>query len=336
MLNPKEFMKKLKLIFYQLFNRKLPFVVFDCFNQEEGDIFPSWLFTNIKYETILAYDAKPDYFCADVMILDKEFTQEFYQLFPILKSTPCLIQAVDFISALSKASDITQCSLNLIHDEMILSYPDKNQIIDKVIGIRLLDIDVEMYKTVYNSGKYPNVLPYTRIFKSNELQADKFITEIYDGWTTEDHVPRKVRIIIQVGLTVPSLPLLLKNYKPIDDKESECEIKAGYDGDSVLVNSHYTNSLVCCNITQPAQRWFVRREPSRKDNQYAGEPETDQTQESDQETRTRQELGEEDTGSQGEAGSSEGKSSGNSACSGSCDTCTGTCKGREEGGATGV
>lgn len=258
MFDQKEYLKKMKLIFYQLFNRKLPFVVFDRFIPEE-DPFPAWLFTNISYESILMYDAKPDYFCANVLMNDKEFYTTFYQLFPLLQNTPCVIRIVDFLSALSKADDITRCSINRIMDEVVLTYMEKDQTVDKTIGTCLLEIDVEMYKKIYTSGIIPSVLPARREFRAEDLKEDKFIIEMDDGDETPEHIPRKARIIIQVGLTIPSIPMFVKNYKENDPDANVCELVTGYDGDSVLANARYHNNLLSCTITQPAQRWFVRR-----------------------------------------------------------------------------
>ena len=257
MLEPKDFMKKAKLIFYQLFNRKLPFVVFDATSFDR--VVPTWLFTNIDYETILMYDSKPDYFCSSVMILDKEFAATFYELFPLLRQVPCIVRVVDFLSALSKATNLTQCSLNLVMNDIVLTYIERDHTVDKVIGTKLLDIDVEMYKKVYESGIIPHVLPGERVFKAEDLQEDKFITTVDDGAAAEGHVPRQVRVIIQVGLTVPCLPLIVKNDKETDPKDQSCTLRTGYDGDSVLSESHYISPLVCCHTTQPAQRWFVKR-----------------------------------------------------------------------------
>lgn len=328
MIDQKEFLKMMKAIFYQLFNRKLPFVVFERSYPTDLSFVPKWLFTNVDYDTILMYDSKPDYFYQEMTLLDDDFQNKFYTLFPLLKSVSCLIRVVDFVSSLSKATDITQCSLNLISNDIVMSYPEKDRIVDKVIGVHLLDIDVEMYRTIYASGLIQSSFAARKFLTADDLSRDKFIMEVDDGESVLEHPhPRQARIIVQTGLTVPSLPTFLKNIKlegPLAQLSQQCVLESGYDGDSVLVNSKYSNNYFACIGTQPAQRWFVHLNQINKESNHGGS-ETNKAQEQYKETRTEQGMGREDSSSEGE------KDAGGSSCGGNCETCSGSC-GRKETG----
>ena len=327
MIDQKEFLKVMKAIFYQLFNRKLPFVVFERSYPTDLNFVPKWLFTNVDYDTILMYDSKPDYFYQEMTLLDDDFQDKFYTLFPLFKSVSCLIRVVDFISSLTKATDLTQCSLNLISHEIVLSYPEKDRIVDKHIGVHLLDIDVEMYRTIYASGLIRSSFAARKFLTAEDLAKDKFIMEVDDGEAVLEHPhPRQARIIVQTGLTVPSLPTFLKNIKLGDTSSQlsqECVLESGYDGDSVLVNSKYSNNYFACIGTQPAQRWFVHLNQVNKESNH-GRSETNEAQEQYKETGTEQRMGGKNTGSERK------ESSGRSSCSGNCACCT-SCGGEETG-----
>lgn len=327
MLNQKDFLKLLKAIFYQLFNRKLPFVVFEREDPNALNFMPHWLFTNVDYETMLMYDAKADYFYHELRFFGDDFTGQFYQLFPLLRSTSCLIRVVDFLSSLSKADDIEQCSLNKINSNIVLSYPEKGITVDKLVGVALLDIDVEMYRKLFESGLIQSPFAARKFLEPEDLANDKFIMEVDDGESVLEHLhPRQARIIVQVGLTVPSLPTFLKNVKLDDPLPQHCVLESGYDGDSVLVNSKYSNNIFSCIGTQPAQRWFVHRNLTEKDSDHA-RTETNQTQEQYQETGSEQGLGKQDTGSEEQKGTGNDESS----CGGTCENCSESC-GRKETG----
>ena len=328
MMDQKEFLKKMKLIFYQLFNRKLPFVIFEKMDPsiDESFIIPEWYFTNVDYETILMYDAKPDYFYGKVQIFDTEFANTFYTLFPLLKNESCFIRVVDFVSALSKDEDITQCTLTSSMSNIVLTYHDKGNLVSKYVGVKLLDVDVEMYKKVWWSGVIRSDFPYRKFMGVEDLKEDKFILPIEDGEKTPKHIPRQTKMIVQVGLTVPSLPIFLKNTKLTDDISQHCVIEAGYDGDSVITETKYVaDRLLACIITQPSQRWFVRHNQI-KEPDYGRESETNQTQNTNQETRPEQGLGEQNTSSQGEE-----RPANSSSCTGTCSSCSGACKRKQAG-----
>lgn len=321
MFDQKIFIKKLKAIFYQLFNRKLPFVVFEKDDELEitDPLFlPEWIFTNVDYETMLAYDSKPDYFYSKVVLLNKEFINEFYQLFPLFKTTSCIVRVVDFLSSLSKADDITQCSLNNVMDDIVLSYPEKGITVDKVIGTHILDIDVEMYYHIWQSGLITSEWADRKFLTKDDMSNEKFIIEVNDsepgvGFRT----PRQAKVLVQVGLTVPSLPVLLKNTKVDDPSSQQCVLESGYDGDSVLINAKYSfDNLLSCISTQPAQRWFVRQQ--HKEPDHGREPETPKTQEQSQVSGHSDGLGKQDQRSEGEAGA---ESDAGTTCTGNCKDC---------------
>lgn len=259
-ISDKEFNADSKAVFYQLFNRKLSFVVFTGDESKSNQ----WLFTNVDYETILAYDSNPDYFYSLVEIKDKNYLDKFYTLFPILKSTACLIHVVDFLSSLSKSTGSEPCRMTRRRNEIILSYSDKdNNIIEKVIGTCLLDIDVDMYYTLWKSGLIQSDHPYTRLYTYTEITEidGRAILKVKDSDGQDNHVPREVPIVVQFGQMIPHLSMFLKNMAKANQTFT---IYAGYDKDSVIVNAYYNTDFLTCVTTQPAQRWFVMKQNSSK------------------------------------------------------------------------
>lgn len=249
----KEFNTDSKAVFYQLFNRKLSFVIFSG-EEEKQD---KWLFTNVDYETMLVYDSKPDYFYSLVTIKDKNYLDKFYKMFPILKTTASLIYVVDFLSTLSKIQDMSTCSVSRRRNDIVLSYADKdNAVIEKVIGIALLDIDVDMYYTLWETGLIKSDHPYSKLYTFSEIQEveGRTILSVFDSDGTDGRVPRKAPMVAQFGYMIPHLSMFLKNMSKQNKSFTIC---AGYDKDSVIVNAHYDTDFLSCITTQPAQRWFI-------------------------------------------------------------------------------
>lgn len=258
-MSEKEFNTISKAVFYQLFNRKLSFVVFTGDEKK----YHQWLFTNVDYKTMLVYDAKPDYFYSLVTIRDKKYLDKFYTLFPILKTTPCLIQVVDFLSSLSKIEDMSTCQMKRVRSDIILSYSDKNNnVVEKPIGTVLEDIDVDMYYTLWETGLIKSNHPYSKIYtysEINEIDGRAILMVNDSDGCDKDHDPRSTPVVAQFGNMIPHLAMFLKNMS----KESQSfTICAGYDKDSVLVNAHYDTDFLSCITTQPAQRWFIHKKKS--------------------------------------------------------------------------
>lgn len=258
-ISDKEFNTISKSIFYQLFNRKLSFVVFTG----NKSLYNKWMFTNVDYETILVYDSNPDYFYSLVTLKNEKYLDKFYTLFPILKTTPCLIRVVDFLSTLSKAKSLNDCIIRKDRNNIVLSYTDKdNIVIEKIIGCCLLDIDVDMYYTLWKSGLITSEHPYLKSYLFTELQeiGGRSIVQVFDSNGEDNHNPRKVSAVVQLGYMVPNISMFLKN---MSEQNQSFTISAGYDKDSIIVNGIYDTDLLSCITTQPAQRWFIMKHNSK-------------------------------------------------------------------------
>lgn len=256
-LTAKEFMTISKAIFYQLFNRKLSFVVFSGDESKSNE----WLFTNVGYETILMYDSNPDYFYSYVVIKNKAYLDKFYEYFPVLKSTACLIRVVDMLSTLSKLDDISKCSVQRRHNEIVMVYTDNDEEVIKPIGVHLMDIDVDMYQTLWRSGLITSEHSYSKEYTYMEItEVDgRTILHVSDSDGSDEHLPRRATVVVQYGFMLPSLSMFLKN---MSDQNQSFTVCAGYDKDSVIVNARYDTDLLSCITTQPAQRWFVNKSKS--------------------------------------------------------------------------
>lgn len=253
----KEFNTDSKAVFYQLFNRKLSFVVFT------GNVsnYNNWLFTNVDYETILTYDSNPDYFYSLVIIKNEKYLEKFFSLFPILKTTPCLIRVVDFLSGLSKAPELSVCEIKRKMHDIILSYKDKDDnVIEKTIGCILLDIDVDMYYTLWKSGLITSDHPYSKLYAYSEINEvdNRMILKVMDSdGEDSSHSARSVITVVQQGFMIPYISMFLKS---MPKQNQSFTILAGYDKDSVILNASYDTEFLSCITTQPAQRWFVTKQ----------------------------------------------------------------------------
>ena len=255
-LTDKKFNACSKAVFYQLFNRKLSFIVFT--GNEES--YNKWLFTNVAYETILMYDSKPDYVYSLVTIKDEDYLERFYTVFPLLKTTACLIYVVDFLSTLSKVPDTSKCTLKQNREDIILEYTSNDEVVEKIVGRSLLDIDVDMYYTVWKSGLITSNHPYSRLYEFSEIKEvdSRTILRVMDSDGSDQfHPPRNASTVVQFGYMIPYLSMFIKS---IPKQSQEFTILAGYDKDSVILNAHYDTDFLSCITTQPAQKWFVAKQ----------------------------------------------------------------------------
>ena len=251
----KEFEKLLKAICYQLFNRKLMFLIL------KGDplLKHHWLFTNVDYNTMLIYDNKPEYYYQQVEIQHNEFVAEFYRLFPALLNTPCILRVVDFVSTLSKISDLSTCSIIAYESQVMLNYPTPDGSVEKPIGIVMSDLDVETYYRFWSAGicksdhTAKQTLNYPDLKEDTDGATGVWVADCQDD---PNRQPRKALAVLHKGLLVPSLDQFTKAIK---DAPTTFIVKSGYDGDSILINTEYLCSLLCTYGTQHAQRWFVQR-----------------------------------------------------------------------------
>ena len=251
----KEFDKILRAIAYQLFNRKLPFIVFSG----NASTLDEWLFTNVKYETLLVYDSKPEYYYQNVSIKNTEFLTQFYQYFTILLTTPCIVRVVDFLSALSKIDDLKVCGMRIDDSDIVVTVPTPTGPIEKSIGEVITKIDAESYKAYWKSGLVTSPHPYRHQLCYSDLNTSTdgaFGIEVPDSDQDPNHTPRTTLILLHSGLSYPTLDMFNKATKLTG---TDFTLVSGYDGDTVLINITYDCELLSSVGTQPSQRWFVYR-----------------------------------------------------------------------------
>jgi len=264
-MDDKQFFNTLKAIMYQLYSRKLMFIVFTGDPNKRAD----WLFSNVDRDTMLVYDESSEYHFSKVTIKDNDFLDMFYKKFPILLNNPAIIRVVDFCSPLSKAEALSDCELSNSADSLAMTFSMKNKTNPELVlkdtkdcGFILQDIEVDMYYTVWKSGLVKSENPFHLPLSVTDITDDKgallenrviVVQDIANP--TDNFKAQHAMVIMQPGYTVPTLPAFVKSVK---NQSSEFELIAGYDTNSVIVNCSYDTTLLSCIGTHPAQRWFVK------------------------------------------------------------------------------
>ena len=259
-MDDKEFFNTLKAIFYQLFSRKLMFVVFTGDPNKEDQ----WLLTNVDIETMRVYDESPAYHFAVLNIKDKDFLHEFFKRFPVFKTISCIVRVVDFCASLAKADVLSDCTVDGNYDILTVTYPEKNKLCEelvekqtKEIGYVIPDIEVEMYYNTWKSGLVTSEDPYSKVLDEEQIfQDDKTIMLVQNKKVGDEKSPIKYALVIlQTGFLVPTL---IPFCKAIKGQTKSITLQVGYDLNTVMLTTIYDTPLLKAVITQPSQRWFVK------------------------------------------------------------------------------
>ena len=254
----KKFVTLLKAIFYQLFSRKMQFVVFNGDPSKSQTL----MFSNVPLETMLVYDDSPEYCFHEVMIRDLDFVADFYKRFPILKNHPCFIRVVDFLSTFTKNKDIDKSVMAIDDEDITLSYDTVDSTTKEEtttvnsIGSIITPVEADMYTNVYRSGKIVSDDPYSiKINKSEVGDDESKVMLVNDIAHPTDKFPSQCALVIlQPGFNVPTLNSFCKAVK----ESEEFELLAGYDKNCIILNCVYDTTLLKSYGTHPAQRWFVK------------------------------------------------------------------------------
>jgi len=225
-----------------------------------------WLFTNVDIETMRVYNDSPSYHFAVVTIKNRDFVNEFFKRFPLFKTTGSIVRVVDFLSSLAKAtSDLKACEVTGAFDLLTVTYPEKNKMCEdlvekqsKEIGNVIQDIEVEMYYTVWKSGLVKSENPYTKVLDDPQIfQDEKTLMVVQDRSVGTEKAPiQYALIIVQPGFLIPTVVAF---GKAIKNQSKTVTLTAGYDLNTVIVSVTYDTPLLTATITQPSQRWFVKK-----------------------------------------------------------------------------
>ncbi len=253
---PKIFLNKLRNIFCRFFDRKMSYFVRD--SREDRNTF---LFTNVPFETILLYDDAPHYSYHKVVVHDEEFLDDFYEVFPMLKDTDCIIDIGEFTVGLTDkmVEDPTKQSEDgkpVLHPELetaVLSkegesihlYVGEN--VSRTIGTLLSPQDASAYWGYFKLGLLTDPSPF--ICPTEGLD----MSEKYSIWTVPVGEDRMTKIILQPGYNIPSVA----KYQKASKDTGTITIRLGRDGLSYLVSYDYHGALLDATGTQHDQRWYM-------------------------------------------------------------------------------
>ena len=148
--NEKEFIKQLKLLFSSLFSRAMTKVVIGCPGLKNNE----FIFSNIKLEEIQMYEPDPAYFIHKVEVLEEQFIEDLFEVFPFMKDTCCLLYTDKFLSTIGKhvgkLSEI-QIFMNSENIDLCITTENKTPLVVTCATI-ISEHDALQYKRVFDSG----------------------------------------------------------------------------------------------------------------------------------------------------------------------------------------
>jgi len=255
----KEFLTLLKGVLYQLFNRKLMFALFYGDTYDRKNI----LFSNISRDNMQIYDDSSNYAFANVELKDVKFREDLYERFPVLQKENCLIQVVDFLSAVTKAKDIA--NVEVTHDDESLYVINKEEEpqAPKEMGFVVQNLVADMYVNVWKTGLVQSPDPFIHVYTQEEITAEKKVIIVQDVSGTDPKIiPQHALVILEAGFNIPTLDVFRKE-KKLKDQSDKIELIAGYDRNCIIVNYRYDTDLLTAYGTHPNQRWFVQDKQQR-------------------------------------------------------------------------
>ena len=255
----KEFLTIGKAIFYQLFSRKMPYVII----RHDSVYNDTFIFSNVDDKTMLLYDENPEYCFHKVVVHDKKFLEDFYARFPDLAVKTCYIRVVDFFATLSKSKDLNDAKLELDNETILMTYAETSKLTDAKeifkapVGILLSELEADMYYQIWQSGIIRSDDPYIYSLDKDDFtdEESKYLLLQDIGHPTEQMKAQHAMVILNPGLNIPTLHSFMKAMK------NQCpyvRILTGYDVNCLVQNYEYETPLLTSYGTHPAQRWFAR------------------------------------------------------------------------------
>lgn len=255
----KEFLAIGKAIFYQLFSRKMPYVVI----QHDSVYNDTFMFSNVDNETMLIYDENPKYCFHKVVVHDKKFLEDFYERFSILSTYTCYIRVVDFFATLAKNKDLNDAKLEVENEIIYMTHVETSKFSDaketfkSPVGILLSEIEADMYFHIWQSGIVKSDDPYMFMLDKDEYTDDesKYIVLQDIAHPTEKIPAQHAVVILNPGFNIPTVHSFIKSMK---NQNPYVRLVCGYDVNCIVQNYEYETPLLTSYGTHPAQRWFAR------------------------------------------------------------------------------
>ena len=249
----KEFIKQLKLLFSSLFSRAMTKVVIGCPGLKDNE----FIFSNIKLEEIQMYEPDPAYFIHIVEVLEKQFLDDLFEVFPFMKDTCCLLYTDKFLSTIGKhVGKLSEIKIHTNNENIDLCVITENKTPLVVTCATIIsEHDALQYKRVFDSGCIDQVGAMSQDIA--ELINPKEDYSVIDLDYFKDRICKFVHPLKgYVSLKeFPQKAILLDfSYKAY----------ATNDKMSLKVNTVFKSPSVNVTSVQPSMIWFTK--PKNKEN----------------------------------------------------------------------
>lgn len=250
----KDFIKQLKLLFSSLFSRAMTKVVVGCPELKDNE----FIFSNIKLEEIQMYEPDPAFFIHRVEVLETQFMNDLFELFPFFKDTCCLLYSDKFLSTIGKhvgkLSEI-QIFMNNENIDICVITSNKTPLVVTCAEI-ISEHDALQYKRVFDSALIdPMCATSQDISDSIDVKSDYSVVDLnfFKDRICKFVHPSKGYVSIK---EYPNKAVLL---------DFSYTAYAINDKTSLRVNTVFKSPSVNVTSVQPSMIWFTK--PKNKENE---------------------------------------------------------------------
>lgn len=247
MLEEKDFLKKLKLMFATIFARSMPKIIVGC-PELADNVF---IYSNVPLEDMEYFEPDANYYFHKVEILDTEFLETLISKFTIFKTATFMLYADKFLAALGKhVGSLDTISLTADNIDILITVHQKDE--------SELTVKCGEIISAYTASRYNQVF--------DEYKVDPITSKKYD---ILDDLQKGTPIsIIELPLNDHMVKCaLLNNGSGVSIKEfpskadlfeySYCAITSA-SGKTLRVNIFFASPIVRVTSVQPATVWFTQ------------------------------------------------------------------------------
>lgn len=245
----KEFLNKIKLLFSTLFNRTMPYVVIG--NPDKEDHF---LFTSVDPDEIEILNPNPDVVIHDVIINDKNFQNDLYEKFPVLKNYILILFVRDFLSFINKNKNLD--IEMFVHEGHV--YIRKNEKTEEeniqcgiVVSEYITDRYVDLIKAIKDKSDKP-VEPYEYNLSVNLFNGKRTTVKTY----TDINQTYAGKCFLSPGFNTIALDKYLGAYK--QHPEYSYKLISWSSNKDIRCETLFTDNFVSVVSVQPFSRWYAK------------------------------------------------------------------------------
>ncbi len=249
----KEFIKQLKLLFSSLFSRAMTKVVIGCPELNNNE----FIFSNIKLEEIRMYEPDPAYFIHKVEVLETQFMNDLFEVFPFFKDTCCLLYSDKFLSTIGKhVGKVSEIQIFINNEQIDLCVMTSNKTPFVMTCAEIIsEHDAMQYKKVFDNALVDPLTSASQdIAESIDIKSDYSVIDLNFFEDRECKFVHPLKGYVSIK-EYPNKALLL-------DYSYTAHITN--DKTSLRVNTEFKSPSVNVTSVQPSMIWFTK--PKNKES----------------------------------------------------------------------